>query len=300
MPESPEISVVIPVLDDIPRLRLCLQALEQQTVDRDRFEVLVVDNGSRQSIAGALAEDFPAVRFLFEPAPGSYQARNAGIQAARGFLIAFTDADCRPLPDWLERGFARFQEDPELSYLAGRIEISTEGLSIDPVSARFEFLSAFRQQHYLAVDHFGATANVVVRVAPITAAVGWFDEAAGRANDVQWGRAVYARGLKQGYDPDVVVLHPARRYTEILRKHVWTYGYLFGRELALEYGMWLRVKRALRGAVFPQRRMLRWYLGAAPRTWQNVSAVLIIGSLIHYAVVVERLRIALGGRRLPR
>jgi phenylpropionate dioxygenase-like ring-hydroxylating dioxygenase large terminal subunit len=130
--------------------------------------------------------------------------------------------------------------------------------------------------------------------------VGWFDEAAGRADDTHWGGAVYAAGLKQVYDPGVAVLHPARSVREILHKHRREYGYVYSQRVSGEQLLRRRLRCAWQGALRPSRRLLRWYLGAAPRTWQNLSAVLIIGSLIHYAVVVERLRIALGGRRLPR
>src|SRR2546423_1697909 len=121
--EQPIVSVVIPVLNDEDILPLCLAAIEQQTLSRSDFEVIVVDNGSRRDVAQLLAGRFPRFRFLKEAHPGSYLARNAGAGKARGKLVAFTDADCVPDPNWLRNAAALFERHPGLAYLAGRIEV---------------------------------------------------------------------------------------------------------------------------------------------------------------------------------
>ena len=69
----------------------------------DGVEIVVVDNGSSDDTAARLA-DFTAscplpVQVIREPQPGLSRARNAGIRAAKGHLLAFTDDDCRPAPD---------------------------------------------------------------------------------------------------------------------------------------------------------------------------------------------------------
>src|ERR1041385_9155423 len=110
----PDVSVVIPVLGDAERLALCLDALDRQTLPANRFEVIVVDNASDrdEAIAAVVAEHAPRFRLLHEPRPGSYAARNRAIADARGTIIAFTDADCIPRPDWLERGIAALHAAP--------------------------------------------------------------------------------------------------------------------------------------------------------------------------------------------
>jgi glycosyltransferase involved in cell wall biosynthesis len=65
-------------------------------------------NGSEESIEPIVAQCKQA-RTGFEARPGSYAARNTGIELARGDILAFTDADCLPAADWIEHGLAALQ-----------------------------------------------------------------------------------------------------------------------------------------------------------------------------------------------
>jgi GT2 family glycosyltransferase len=101
VPGAPLISVVVPAHGRPLRLRWLLNALEEQTVGRDGFEVLVA---AEQDGLLALAREHPVgARALFAPGSGPAERRNAGWRAARAPLVAFTDDDCRPPADWLER-----------------------------------------------------------------------------------------------------------------------------------------------------------------------------------------------------
>ena len=86
----PLISVVVPVFNDEARLAGCLDALAMQTWPASHREVIVVDNGSVPPVALRAG----AARVIVERRPGSYAARNAGVAAAAGEILAFTDADC--------------------------------------------------------------------------------------------------------------------------------------------------------------------------------------------------------------
>ena len=97
----PFVSVVIPVYNDSVRLKTCLQALEAQTYPKEVYEVIVVDNGSDESIEPVVAE-FPQARASYETHPGSYAARNKGVSISRGEVLAFTDLDDILAPDWIE------------------------------------------------------------------------------------------------------------------------------------------------------------------------------------------------------
>jgi glycosyltransferase involved in cell wall biosynthesis len=101
-----DVSVIVPCLDSKRYIGACLEALLAQTFPRDRYEVILVDNGSTDrsvEIAREYARGNP-VRVLVEGARrGSYAARNTGVRAARGRILAFTDSDCEVCPTWLER-----------------------------------------------------------------------------------------------------------------------------------------------------------------------------------------------------
>jgi GT2 family glycosyltransferase len=99
----PEIAVVIPTRGRETRLAFALDALAEQTLDRDRFEVIVVraPDGNHGPLAGT--PDGLAVRFHDSHVAGTAAQRNLGWRAAHAPLIAFTDDDCRAAPEWLER-----------------------------------------------------------------------------------------------------------------------------------------------------------------------------------------------------
>lgn len=212
----PFVSVVIPVYDDAARLRRCLAALAAQTYPRDRFEVIVVDNGSTDAVAAAVA-GFPFVVFAGEPRRGSYAARNAGLALARGEVLAFTDSDCVPQRDWLAAGVARLEAGPGCGLVAGKIELFFAGPR--PTAAElYERLTAFPQHEYVARDHYGATANLFTWRAVIEQ-VGPFAAHLASGGDREWGQRVHAAGLPLVYADEVRVRHPARRsFGELARK----------------------------------------------------------------------------------
>jgi GT2 family glycosyltransferase len=99
----PDVSVVIPTRERETRLAFALDALAEQTLGSDRFEVVVVRDGLVNGPT-TIAPDGLRLKFVQLPQRvGPSIAREAGWRQARGPLIAFTDDDCRPAPDWLER-----------------------------------------------------------------------------------------------------------------------------------------------------------------------------------------------------
>jgi len=106
---SPSVSVVVPTRNRAARLRGLVAALEQQTLPAEKFELVVVDDGSTDDTATVLKSvsvtQF-AVTALTGSGAGPAAARNAGWQRARAPIIAFTDDDCEPTPAWLELGLA--------------------------------------------------------------------------------------------------------------------------------------------------------------------------------------------------
>jgi glycosyltransferase involved in cell wall biosynthesis len=96
------ISVVVPFRNEERQIGRCLAALENQEPFAGDHETVVVADRSTDGSA-AIVRRFPRVRLIEAPTSGPYGARNAGVRETEGDLIAFTDADCEPAPDWLRR-----------------------------------------------------------------------------------------------------------------------------------------------------------------------------------------------------
>ena len=199
------ISVIIPFRDARSGLAGLVDALERQTVGRQAFEVIWVDDGSRDGGGEWLRERLPpAWRLMVHPAPrGAYAARNTALQIASGQQLAFTDVDCRPRADWLERGAAALQRAPRI---AGRVELELSG---SPSAAELVDAGRFLRQRRYVAEGFGATANLFVRRA-VFDAVGEFDERLKSGGDYEFGLRCSMAGFPIEYAEDVVVDHPAR------------------------------------------------------------------------------------------
>jgi GT2 family glycosyltransferase len=108
MATAPDVSVVVPTRDRARRLAGLLGALQGQTLAPDRFEVIVVDDGSRDGTADLLERASSggrlSLRVLRLDGAGPAAARNRGWRDARAGLVAFTDDDCEPTAAWLEEG----------------------------------------------------------------------------------------------------------------------------------------------------------------------------------------------------
>ncbi|GAA0297213.1 glycosyltransferase [Kineococcus aurantiacus] len=219
----PAVAVVVPAHASGPagvaELGRCLRALRDQDYPGP-VRVLVVDNASTADLAPALPDD---ARFalLSEPVPGSYRARNralaaleddptAGPTAGPVEVVAFTDADCTPEPDWLTRGVEALRRTGTgVAMVGGAVELTFAGGTPRTAWELYEAAHAFPQQEYLAKQHFAVTANLLTWRSTL-AEVGPFDASLTSRGDAEWGQRVRAHGGAQGYAADAVVHHPAR------------------------------------------------------------------------------------------
>ncbi len=175
----PLVSVIIPIYNgerDIPPLMDCLQA---QTYPRDRVEYLLVDNHSTDHTAKRLKAAMAIAngtgfqfRYLSEvDIQSSYAARNRGVYEAQGEVLAFTDADCRPQPQWLADLVEPFGE-PEVGWVVGDIIGAPGKTLLERFAIHTETLA---QKHTLSHSFapYGQTANLAVR-RPVFDEVGLF------------------------------------------------------------------------------------------------------------------------------
>jgi cellulose synthase/poly-beta-1,6-N-acetylglucosamine synthase-like glycosyltransferase len=132
---APSVSVIVPVYDGARTLGACLSALAAQTVSRESYEVLVVDDGSVDGSAQvAVSHGMTVIR---QDHAGAGAARNRGALQARGQILLFTDADCEPLPDWIEQMLAPFS-DPGVDGVKGVYRTRQRSLVARFAQAEFE------------------------------------------------------------------------------------------------------------------------------------------------------------------
>lgn len=118
MEKTPKISVVVPALNEEKYLPALLESLDKQTLPREEFEVVVVVDGRSTDSTKKIAQEWGAV-IVDEDERGVSQARFDGFAAARGEIIASTDADSMVGRDWLEVIQFTFTSHPEYVGLTG-------------------------------------------------------------------------------------------------------------------------------------------------------------------------------------
>lgn len=97
--EQPFFSIIIPTYNRPERLATCIQSLAHLDYSRDRFEVIVVDDGSPMPLEPVVApfQNKFDVTLIKQPNAGPATARNTGAARASGQFLVFTDDDCMPL-----------------------------------------------------------------------------------------------------------------------------------------------------------------------------------------------------------
>ncbi len=110
------VTVIVCAYNEAAYIAACVHALLAQTRPPD--EILVIDNASSDD-TGARAATIPGVRVIHEPTRGLVVARETGRRAARGDLLAYVDADCRPPITWLENVARQFERRPALVAVTG-------------------------------------------------------------------------------------------------------------------------------------------------------------------------------------
>jgi lipopolysaccharide/colanic/teichoic acid biosynthesis glycosyltransferase/glycosyltransferase involved in cell wall biosynthesis len=107
MTAQPRISVIVPAYNAANTIDHCLNALADQTIAAEDYEIIVVDDGSSDETCGRV-KAHAGVQLVTQPHAGPAAARNLGAQRAKGDVLLFTDADCAPGREWIERMLGPF------------------------------------------------------------------------------------------------------------------------------------------------------------------------------------------------
>lgn len=213
--QLPFVDVIIPHLNDHERLGQCLELLKRQSYPADSFRVTVVDNGSDRPIDAVLAR-FPGARGLVESQRGCGSARNRGVAETCGAILAFTDSDCQPDPDWLLNGVRMLSPGSGIDIIGGEVDVFAVDEANPTDSELFEKVFGFECKRYVDRKHFACGANIQV-TRRVFEAVGPFRDAS-LPEDLEWGRRATRLGYRIAYGAQVIIRHPARHTMAELRK----------------------------------------------------------------------------------
>jgi glycosyltransferase involved in cell wall biosynthesis len=242
MAPVPEVSVVVPARNAAAGLPPLLASLSAQMLPAERFEVIVVDNGSTDGTGDVAARH--GARVVREPVANRSRARNAGVAAARAPLIAFTDADCVARADWLTRLLACAGRAP---LVAGEV-VTTTSASPNAIE-RFEVLWRFGQRAWVQ-EGWAATANLLVERA-VFEQLGGFDETFHHiGEDVELCLRAGSAGHRLGYCGEAVVEHLGERELRPFLSRFYRHGYSgvqAVRRLGRGYRAWSRPLPAVYG-----------------------------------------------------
>lgn len=266
-------SVIVPAYNAAAVLPCCLAALQQQTLDPDTYEVIVVDDGSRDATADVAAQHQPcAPRVLRAAHGGPARARNLGARAARGEILLFTDADCEPTPDWLARLTTAFGQ-AQVSGAKGAYRTRQLGLI-----ARFvqqEYQDKYDRLLTQAQIDFVDTYSAAYRRA-IFLEYGGFDVSfpAASVEDQEFSFRLAEHGHRLIFVPDAIVYH---RHDATLRDYArrkYGIGYWKARLLKRHPG------KAVRDSHTPQMLKVQMMLLAAALVTIPMALLNSIGLLI--------------------
>jgi GT2 family glycosyltransferase len=214
---SPDISVIVPVRNGARSLPALLRSLEAQTLERTRFEVIVVDNDSSDDTAEVAAAH--GVRVVHETSGIRAGARNRGVAAALTRLYAFTDVDCVADTGWVEALLGAAHLAP---LVAGDVKVRTS--ERPNAIERFESLWRFGQKSWVKHQGWAATANLLVH-ADAFEALGGFDPTWHYGEDADFCLRATDAGYALDYCGDAIVEHEAERELYPMLRRFFLHGY---------------------------------------------------------------------------
>lgn len=216
----PSYSVIVPAYQAAGVLGHCLQALTHQTVQRDQYEIIVINDGSTDDTA-AIAGDGGADFVVSGPRRGPSGARNLGVHHANGGIVLFTDADCEPAPDWLAYMVGPFA-DPSVMGAKGAYRTRQRAVIARLVQLEYE-IRYERMAQLPRIDFIDTYAAAYRR--ELLLSYGGFDEAypIPSAEDVDLSFRIARDGHVLRFVPQAQVWHqhPASLRRYLIRKALY-------------------------------------------------------------------------------
>lgn len=287
-------SVIVPTYNDLERLIHCIEALENQTLSRHQYEIIVVDNGSSDGTYDTLKK-WKGIIAIQEEKRSSYAARNAGIAISKGEVLAFTDSDCIPASDWLEKGISHLLAVFNCGFIGGNIKLFFQDPDhLTPVEL-YESITGLPQKRYVNEYHFAATANMFTYKKVIDK-VGIFDSKLKSRGDFEWGQRVFKAGYNISFAKDSCVLHPARHsLSQMLKKSSRVFGGIYDMDRKTKSQKKITLIKAFIYQLKPPFRKIN-KINSNPKLKNSMEKVLAssVELVLHYYKVLLLIKLLLG------
>jgi cellulose synthase/poly-beta-1,6-N-acetylglucosamine synthase-like glycosyltransferase len=208
------ISVIVPAFNAEKSIAHCLESLLDQTMPRDAYEVIVVDDGSRDATY-KIAQSFD-VRVLSQSNGGAAAARNLGAKNARGDIVVFIDADSVPDKSWLEKMVAPFA-NPDIAGASGEKKTYQTNIWAQYVQIEYDYKYDLMRNH--AYTDFIDSSTAAYR-RDVFVQNGGFDTSFLEAEDTELSFRLAERGCKMVLIRDAIVyhIHPTSLWEYLRRK----------------------------------------------------------------------------------
>jgi len=213
------ISIIIPVCNDPKGLKDTITSLVIQNYPFDKYEIVVIDNGSIDNtldVAKEYAGKYPQlVKYVVEDKiQSSYAARNKGIKIANGSLICFIDADMTVNENYLTNISDNFDNN-RIDYLGCNVKLFPLKITL---AAKYNCIYDFNIETDIYKNHYSPTCCLTVPK-KIFKIVGYFDDRLESGGDWEFGQRVFKYGFIQGYAEDIIMFHPSRSsYRALIKK----------------------------------------------------------------------------------
>ena len=261
----PQISVMLPTYKRLDALGRTLSALENQSLSKTDYEVVVVDDGSRDGTGSFLKNfakltDLSFLSLMLKENGGPARARNFGLSRCRAEVVLIIGDDIEPEPDLVAIHLRSHDQTPDTSHaVLGHVCFPSE---LEP-SAFMQWLELGGRKYFFnyqdlvpgqeAGPLFFYTCNVSVKKQLLDTA-GWFDESFPYASheDLELGYRLAARGMKMIYEPQAAGRHFHLLTIQGVTRRIYLMGFsaeLFWQKVGDRGGMTRRALRKMISAI---------------------------------------------------
>lgn len=241
------VSIIIPVLNNNQGLERTLQAISSQTYPKELYEIIVVDNGSKDS-PEKIASQFGAVFYReLSNLNSPYSARNRGLGLSKGDIIVLLDATCVPCQKWLEEGVKCIQEGYDL--VGGDIIFDIHFNS--SIGELFDAFRNVRMMESIQKRQVAKAGNLFIRKI-VFEKIGCFPEGIRSGGDIRWTSDAVQGGFKIGFCKDAKAQIAAKPILTLIKKQwrvakaqpaIWTKETGYNKKIFLKF-VYLLVPRS--------------------------------------------------------